>query len=68
MPSTQHAELARLRTENATQAVLIEGERLYPAAHLCAALPARLLTHPVASLRAQAALLTDALDAVVSGV
>jgi len=51
-----------------TQSVLVEGERLYLAAHLCAPLPARLLTHPVASLKGQAASLTDALDAVVSGV
>jgi toxin CcdB len=51
-----------------TQSVLVEGERLYLAAHLCAALPARMLKEPVVSLRAQAATLTDALDAVISGV
>ncbi len=68
MPLARFARAPATLPRRLTQAVLIEGERLYPAAHLCAALPARLLTHPVASLRAQAALLTDALDAVVSGV
>ena len=51
-----------------TESVLIEGERLYLAAHLCAALPARLLKGPRIALRDRAALFTDALDAVLSGV
>jgi hypothetical protein len=51
-----------------SQAVQIDGETLYPAAHLCAALPARLLRRPALSMRAQADVLRDALDAVVSGI
>lgn len=49
-------------------AVLAAGEALYPAAHLCAALPARLLRQSVGHLRAQSHVLIDALDAVVSGI
>jgi toxin CcdB len=51
-----------------SQNVRIGGETLYLAAHLSAALPERLLRKPVASLRAQAESLRDALDAVVSGI
>ena len=51
-----------------SQVVRIGAESLYPAAHLCGALPARLLRHPTHSLRAQADVLRDALDAVVSGI
>lgn len=51
-----------------TQSVLVDGERLYLAPHLCAALPASLLKGVRMSLRAQAAAFTDALDAVLSGV
>ena len=51
-----------------TQSVLVEGERLYLAAHLCAALPAKLLKGPRLSLRAHAPAFVDALDAVLSGV
>lgn len=50
------------------QPIHIEGEALYPAAHLCAALPARLLTQPLATLRDDPSRLIDALDAVISGV
>lgn len=50
------------------QPVHVKGEDLYLAAHQCAALPARLLRRPVATLSAQSALVLDALDAVVSGV
>ena len=50
------------------QPVDIDGERLYPAAHLCAAVPAKLLRGPVASMRTQGDVLRDALDAVVSGI
>jgi toxin CcdB len=50
------------------QPVQVRGERLYPAAHLCAAVPARLLRRPVATLVGQAGVFVDALDAVVSGV
>ena len=51
-----------------SQVVEIDGEALYPAAHLCAAVPARLLRRPALSMRAQADVLRDALDAVVSGL
>lgn len=51
-----------------SQPIAIGGETLYPAAHLCAAVPARLLRRAVLSLRAQADVLRDALDAAVSGV
>jgi toxin CcdB len=50
------------------QTVLVDGEALLMSPQLCAALPERLLRRPVASLRASAAVLTDALDAVISGV
>jgi hypothetical protein len=49
-------------------AVTVAGEPLYPAAHLCAALPARLLRQSAGLLRDQSHLLVDALDAVVSGI
>lgn len=51
-----------------SQAVTVEGEALYPAAHLCGALPARVLRQPVGNLRPQSHSLVDALDAVVSGL
>ena len=50
------------------QSVSIADETLYPAPHLCAALPSRLLGNPKASLRSQADVLRDALDAIISGV
>lgn len=50
------------------QPVLVNGERLYPAAHLCGAVPARLLRQPVCSLASQADVLRDAMDDMVSGV
>jgi toxin CcdB len=50
------------------QWVSIKGESLHPAAHQCAAMPARLLRKPVASLAAEQGTLRDALDAVISGV
>lgn len=50
------------------QAVVVGGERLYPAPHLVAALPRAVLREPVQSLRTEAGVLVDALDAVVSGV
>lgn len=50
------------------QTVHVNGENLYLAPHLLAALPRALLKQRVVSLRADAALFIDALDAVVSGV
>ena len=65
--------LARFKSAPATprrlaQSVELRGERLFLAAHLCAALPSRALRRPVASLRSEATAIVDALDAVVSGV
>ena len=51
-----------------TLAVVVHGERLYLAAHLCAPLPAKILKRRVVSLRDQADAFRDALDAVISGV
>jgi toxin CcdB len=51
-----------------SQAVNVLGQTLYPAAHLCGAWPSQVLRQPVDSMRAQADVLRDALDAVVSGV
>jgi toxin CcdB len=48
--------------------VTVAGEPLYPAAHLCGALPARLLRQSAGLLREQSHLLVDALDAVISGI
>jgi toxin CcdB len=50
------------------QMVKVQGEALYLAPHLLAALPKAALKRPVTSLRADAALFVDALDAVISGV
>ena len=50
------------------QTVLVKGERLHPAAHQCAAIPARALRSPVATLAPEQGTLRDALDAVISGV
>jgi hypothetical protein len=51
-----------------SQAVDIQGEVLYPAAHLCGAWPVQVLRTPVVSMRPQADVLRDALDAVISGL
>ncbi len=50
------------------QPLIVDGERLYPAAHQCAAIPARVLREPLRSLHGQQGALRDALDAVVSGI
>ncbi len=50
------------------QTVEVVGEKLFLSAHLCGAIPARLLRAPVVNLRRDASVLSDALDAVVSGV
>lgn len=49
-------------------AVTIAGERLYPAPHQCAAVPAKLLGKPLMSMNTEQHVFRDALDAVVSGV
>ncbi len=51
-----------------SQPVTVQSEALYPAAHLCGALPARLLRQPVANLKGQSQGIVDALDAVISGL
>ncbi|CAN5720174.1 hypothetical protein BH11PSE8_BH11PSE8_35910 [soil metagenome] len=51
-----------------TQTVRIVGEALHPAAHLSAPLPMHAFGPKIGSLKAQADVLRDALDAVVSGV
>ena len=51
-----------------SQTVHVKGENLYLAPHLLAALPKSVLKHCVVSLRTDAAIFIDALDAVVSGV
>lgn len=50
------------------QSVVVDGEVLYPAAHQCAAVPAKLLRQPIRSLGDQQGALRDALDAVISGI
>lgn len=51
-----------------TETVRVEGEALYIAVHLAAALPTRILRLPVANVGEQHTLLRDAMDAVISGV
>jgi CcdB protein len=53
----------RLRTP-----IVIEGEALYLAPHLCAAFPVKVLSKPVDHVADQQAVIVDALDTVVSGV
>ncbi|MDI9334032.1 MAG: CcdB family protein [Cytophagales bacterium] len=53
----------RLRTP-----LVIHGEALYLAPHLCAAFPVRALGKTVARVADQQAVIVDAFDAVVSGV
>lgn len=68
MPLARLAVPARALPRRLTQTVEVGGERLRLAPHLCAALPEKTLRKPVACLRASAAVFTDALDAVISGV
>ena len=51
-----------------TETVRVEGEVLFIAAHLAAALPSRILRNPVGNAGEQHALLRDALDALISDV
>ena len=50
------------------QSLEINGEVLYLAAHMCAALPAHILKNPSTHLQVERQLFVDALDAVVSGI
>jgi toxin CcdB len=51
-----------------SQPFRFEGEPLFIAAHLAAAVPASLLRKPVAAAAEQEGLIRDAMDAVISGV
>lgn len=68
MPLARMAQVPAVLPRRLSQTVEIRGERLHPAAHLSAPLPKRVMGEPVASLKAQADVLREALDAVVSGV
>ena len=68
MPLARLANVPSVLPRRLTQTVRVAGEALHPAAHLSAPLPQRILGRPVASLRNQADVLRDALDAVISGV
>ena len=74
LPTRLGAPLARTsvpgRDVPARLAPVVEvgGERLVLWAHLAAAIDARALKQPIASLRAQSHRIVDAIDAVISGV
>ena len=50
-----------------TETIRVEGESLFIAVHLAAALPARILRQPVAHVGEQHTLLRDAMDALITG-
>ena len=68
MPLARLDKLPANLPRRLAQTIRIEGEVLHPAAHLSASLPRHLLGAPIGSVRSQADVLRDALDAVVSGV
>lgn len=68
MPLQRLPRLPSSLPRRLAQSLQIEGEMLYLAPHLCGAIPAKLLKARVASLRGEAGVLRDALDAVLSGV
>jgi toxin CcdB len=68
MPLTRSRAEGLKPPRRLSQTVQVNGENLYLAPHLLAALPRAVLKRHVVSLRADAALFIDALDAVVSGV
>lgn len=51
-----------------TESIRVQGESFFPAAHLMAPLPAKILRRAVASAKDQQGLLRDAIDALQSGV
>ena len=67
MPLSRLATTPAKLPRRLTQTVMVAGETLHLAPHLCAPLPDRLLRNPVESLRVHAAALVDAIDAVTSG-
>jgi toxin CcdB len=50
------------------QTIIVDGEALYVAVHFIAAVPPNILKSPVANVGEQRAILTDAIDALQSGV
>lgn len=68
MPLVRLSKTPERLPRRLTERVVVLGEPLYLAAHLSAALPARLLRKPVQSLRDQSDPIREALDAVLSGV
>ena len=68
MPLARLVKLPAHLPRRLAQTVRIEGELLHPAAHLSASLPRQVLGASIGSLKAQADVLRDALDAVGSGV
>ncbi len=68
MPLTRSQSTSLKPPRRLAQTVHVKGEDLYLAPHLMAALPKAALKERVTSLRADAALFIDALDAVISGV
>ena len=68
MPLARLAHVPTVLPRRLTQTVRVAGESLHPAAHLSAPLPKHILGTPMGSLKAQADVLRDALDAVISGV
>jgi toxin CcdB len=67
MPLARHSSPPKAAPRRLAQAVDLQGERLWLAPHLVAALPERLLRRPRASLREERHRFLDALDAVISG-
>ena len=68
MPLTRSASVGIRPPRRLSQTVRVNDENLFLAAHLVAAMPRAALQRKVVSLRPDAALFIDALDAVVSGV
>lgn len=68
MPLQRLEAIPRHLPRRVSQPLQIANEALFPAAHQCAALPAKLLRKPVTSVATQDGVLRDALDAVISGV
>lgn len=68
MPLARLEQLPKSTPRRLASIVTVAGETLHLAAHLCAPLPCKLLRKSVATLRHDASVLRDALDAVVSGV
>ncbi len=68
MPLARLPHMPLKAPKRLAQTVEVAGEKLFLGAHLCGAIPAQLLRAPVLDLRRDASVLSDALDAVISGV